>query len=60
MRKESVAQLEKSNLFCDVKKEKLKALKALAKAKEVESEKLKRGYKYVTSSDGKTKTLTKC
>ena len=60
MRKESAAQLEKSNLFCEVKKEKLKALNALAKAKEVEASKLKRGYKYLTSADGKTKTLTKC
>jgi len=59
MRKETIPQLEKSNLFCEIKKEKIKALKTLAKAKEIEAEKLKNGYKYVTSSDGKTKTLKK-
>lgn len=60
MRKETKSQLEKSNLFDEVKKEKLSAIKALKKAKELEAEKIKNGYKYVSSADGKTQTLTKC
>jgi hypothetical protein len=51
------AQLEKANIFDEVKKGKTQAMKALKVAKEIEAKKLKNGYEYVTSADGKTSVL---
>ena len=59
MRKETKAELEKSNIFDEVKKSKQNALKALARAKELEQIKIKEGWVYVTSADGKTSKLQK-
>mgnify|MGYP003610167213 CR=1 FL=1 len=59
MRKETIPQLEKTMLFNEETKQKIYAVKALEKAKKLEAEKIKQGYKYITSQDGKTKTLTK-
>lgn len=59
MRKETKKELEKSNIFDEVKKEKINALKALKLAKELEAKKIKQGYVYVSSSDGKTSKLIK-
>ena len=59
MRKETKNEAERSNIFDQVKGEKAKALKVLAKAKKQEVAKIKQGYVYVTSTDGKSKTLKK-
>lgn len=59
MRKETKHQLEKCNLFDETKREKISAIKALEKGKKLEAEKIKQGYRYVSSPDGKTQTLTK-
>lgn len=50
---------EKSNIFDEAKKEKQKAISVLELAKEQEQKKMKQDYRYVTSTDGKTKTLRK-
>lgn len=59
MRKETKTHIEKSNIFDEVKREKSNAVKVLQKAKMQETEKLNSGYVYVTSADGKSKTLKK-
>jgi hypothetical protein len=46
-------------IFEEQKKSKLSAKKVLELAKEQEANKLKNGYRYVPSADGKTMTLTK-
>jgi hypothetical protein len=46
-------------IFEEQKKAKISAKEVLKVAKQIEAEKLKKGWKYIPSLDGKTKTLTK-
>ena len=46
-------------IFEEQKRAKVSAKEVLKLAKEIEAEKLKQGWRYVSSPDGKTKTLTK-
>jgi len=46
-------------IFENQKRAKLSAQKVLEIAKEQEAEKIKNGHRYISSIDGKTKTLTK-
>lgn len=46
-------------IFEERKTHRLSAKEVLKIAKEQEKLKLKKGYRYITSADGKTKTLTK-
>lgn len=46
-------------IFEEEKKSKTNAKKVLELAKQQEAEKLKQGFKYITTTDGKTSYLTK-
>lgn len=59
MKKDTKADLKKSNIFDEAKREKQAAIKALRTAKEIEQIKIKEGWVYVTSDDGKTSKLQK-
>jgi hypothetical protein len=59
MKKEIQKESEKQTIFEQIKGEKSKAMKMLDKAKIIEAERLKCGYKYITSADGKSSTLKK-
>lgn len=50
---------EKPTIFDELRLEKSKAVKTLEKAKTIELQRIKAGWKYVTSADGKTSTLKK-
>jgi len=50
---------EKPTIFDEMKAEKSKAMKTLEKGKLIELQRIKEGYKYVTSADRKTSTLKK-
>jgi len=49
----------KPTIFDEMKAEKSKAIKTLDKAKLIELQRIKEGWKYITSADRKTSTLKK-
>ena len=59
MRKETKKQADSETIFEQLKSNKKNANKILKMAKKQEKDKLKNGFGYVTSADGKTSTLKK-